>query len=170
MQVMASQVFAPDAFQLSPELLRIAAPQRRGFEHFGKTEDPKIHDSVLGIQKGVLDQLLNPVVLKRVTDSALYGNTYTIGEVFSDLNDAVFAADAKSNVNSFRRNLQTEYVTRLAAMVKGEGYDNSAKSMAVYSLNHIDDLLDGKRNPNVETAAHVQNLQLIIDRALSEDV
>jgi hypothetical protein len=55
-------------------------------------------------------------------------------------------------------------------MVKGEGYDNSAKSMAVYSLNHIDDLLDGKRNPNVETAAHVQNLQLIIDRALSEDV
>ncbi len=169
MQVIARQVFAPNAFQLSPELLRIAAPQRRGFDHYGKTEDPKIHDSVLGIQKGVLDQLLNPVVLKRVTDSALYGNTYTIGEVFSDLNDAVFAADAKTSVNSFRRNLQTEYVTRLAAMVKGEGYDNGAKSMAVYSLNHIDDLLDGKRNPDIEPAAHVQNLRLIIDRALSED-
>ncbi|HET6564900.1 MAG TPA: zinc-dependent metalloprotease, partial [Xanthomonadales bacterium] len=170
MEVLNEQVFAPDAFVFSPELLSMTAPQRRSFDHFGKTEDPKIHDAVLAIQKGVLDHLLNPVVLKRVSDSTLYGNTYTIGEVFNDMTDAVFAADAKGNVNSFRRNLQTEYVTRLAAMVKGEGYDNGARSMAVYSLNSIEDLLEAKRNTNVETQAHVQNLELIIERALSADV
>jgi hypothetical protein len=169
MEVLANQVFAPEAFQVSPELLRITAPQRRGFDHFGKPEDPKIHDAVLGIQKGVLDHLLNPVVLKRVSDSALYGNTYTLGEVFNDTTDAIFAADAKGNVNSYRRNLQTEYVTRLAKMAKGEGYDTASVSMAVYSLNRIEDLLDEKRNANVETQAHVQNLELIIERALSAD-
>jgi hypothetical protein len=169
MEVLSEQVFAPDAFRLSPELLRITAPQRRGFDHYGKPEDPKIHDVVLNIQKAVLDNLMNPVVLKRVSDSALYGNTYTIGEVFNDMTDAVFQADAKGNVNSFRRNLQTEYVIRLAKMAKGEGYDTGAIAMSVYSLNRINDLLDGKRNTNVETTAHVQNLQLIIERALSED-
>jgi hypothetical protein len=169
MEVLSEQVFAPDAFSLSPELLRITAPQRRGFDHYGKPEDPKIHDAVLTVQKAVLDHLMNPVVLKRVTDSALYGNSYTIGEVFNDMTDAVFEADAKGNVNSFRRNLQTEYVTRLAKMAKGEGYDTGAVAMSVYSLNRIDDLLDDKRNTNVETTAHVQNLQLIIERALSED-
>ncbi len=169
MQVLAKQVFAPDAFQFTPELLRIAAPQRRGFDHFGKTEDPKIHDLVLTAQKSVLDHLLNPVVLKRVSDTALYGNSYTLGKVFNDLTDAVFEADARGNVNSYRRNLQTEFVTRLAAMVKGEGYDTAAVSMAVYSLDRIEDLLDEKRNLDVETSAHVQNLELIIERAFSAD-
>lgn len=169
MEVLGTQVFAPDAFRFSPELLRIAAPQRRGFNHLGSTEDPKIHDAVLNVQKAVLDHLMNAVVLKRISDSALYGNGYTLGEVFNDLTDAVFEADAKGNVNSFRRNLQTEYVTRLAKMSKGEGYDTASVAMSVYSLNRIDDLLDDKRNTNVETAAHVQNLQLIIERALAAD-
>jgi hypothetical protein len=169
MEVLAAQVFAPDAFQVSPELLRITAPQRRGFDHFGKPEDPKIHDTVLTIQKGVLDHLMNPVVLKRISDSALYGNSYTLGEVFNDTTNSIFAADAKTNVNSYRRNLQTEYVTRLAKMAKGEGYDTGAIAMSVYSLNRIDALLGGKRNTDVETQAHVQNLQLIIERALSAD-
>ncbi len=169
MDVLSKQVFAPDAFRLSPELLQMTAPQRRSFDHYGKTEDPKIHDAVLTVQKSVLDHLLNPVVLKRIGDSALYGNTYTIGEVFNDLTGAVFAADAKGKVNSYRRNLQTEYVTRLATIVKGEGYDSGAIAMSVYSLNRIDDLLGGKRNADIETQAHVQNLQLIIERALSAD-
>lgn len=169
MEVLGKQVFAPDAFRLSPELLRVTAPQRRGFDHFEKTEDPKIHDAVLTVQKGVLDQLLNPVVLLWVSDSELYGNTYSLGKVFNDLTDAIFLADAQADVNSYRRNLQTEYVTRLAKMVKGEGYDTASVVMSVYSLNRIDGLLGDKRNSNVETQAHVQNLKLIIERALSAD-
>jgi hypothetical protein len=169
MEVLEEQVFAPDAFSLSPELLRITAPQRRGFDHYGKTEDPKIHDAVLKVQTGVLDHLLNPVVLKRVSDSSLYGNGYTLGAVFTDLTDSIFSADAKGNVNSYRRNLQTEYVNRLARMAKGEGYDTASVAMAVYSLNRIEDLVDAKGNTNVETTAHRQNLELIIERALSAD-
>lgn len=170
MDVLAQQVFAPDAFEFPDELLRRAAQQRRGFNHFGFTEDPKIHDAVLAIQKATLDHLLNPVVLKRVTDTALYGNSYTLGKVMTDLSSAVFEADARGNVNSFRRNLQTEYTNRLALISKGNGgYDTTATSLAVYHLQRIRDLLDSRRNADQETQAHSANLRLIIDRALSAD-
>jgi hypothetical protein len=118
----------------------------------------------------VLDHLLNPVVTKRVTDSTLYGNNYSLGEVMGDLTYAVFEADARDSVNSFRRNLQLEYVNRLATMAKGNGgYDTTATSLAVYNLQRINGMLTNRRNVNVETRAHLANLGLVIDRALSAD-
>ena len=35
-----------------------------------------------------------------------------------DLTDAVFAANIRTNVNTFRQNLQIEYVARLASMLR----------------------------------------------------
>lgn len=168
MEVLERQVFAPDAFQLPAELLSHSARQRRGFNHFEETEDPKIHDAVLAIQTGVLDHLMHPVVMKRITDSALYGNGYSLADVVTDLTDAIFAADASENVNSMRQNLQMAYVQRLSKMVK-EGYDTPSQSMAVYSLNAIDDLLERRRGGDIATQAHTQNLRLTIDRALDAD-
>lgn len=168
MDVLARQVFAPDAFELPGELLAHTAKQRRGFDHYLSTEDPKVHDAILAIQKDVLDHLLHPVVTKRITDTALYGNGYSLAAMFGDLTDAVFKADARGNVNSIRQNLQKDYVDRLARMVKG-GYDTPSQSMAVYTLNAIDDLLDARRGGDVATQAHTQNLKLTIERALSTD-
>jgi hypothetical protein len=165
MEVLSEQVFAPAAFELPPELLRRMAAQRRGADHFGGTEDPKVHDGVLGIQNGVLDHLLNPVVMKRITDSALYGNRYSLAEMMGDLTDAIFEADARGNVNTMRQNLQMSYVQRLAKMMSN-GYDTPSRSIAVYTLNEISDLLDGKRGNNISTQAHTQNLKLVIERAL----
>lgn len=165
MKVLAEQVFAPAAFDLPADLLARTAKQRRMFDHFGGTEDPKVHDAVLAIQKSVLDHLLHPVVTKRITDTALYGNGYDLSAMMGDLTDAIFEADARSNVNSMRQNLQMEYVQRLAKMAKG-GYDTPSQSMAIYTLNEINTLLDGKRGANVATQAHVQNLKLTIERAL----
>ncbi len=165
MNVLADQVFAPEAFDLPGELFAHAARQRRGFDHFGATEDPKVHDAVLAIQKNALDHLMHPVVLKRITDTALYGNGYSLSSIMNDLTDAVFKEDARGNVNSQRQNLQMEYVVRLAKMVKG-GYDTPSQSMAVYTLNEIDDLLNRKRGNNVSTQAHTQNLKRTIEIAL----
>jgi hypothetical protein len=174
METLAEQVFAPDAFEMDEALLRQTLPQRRGFNHFSATEDPKVHDAVLNIQRGVLDHLLNPVVLKRITDTELYGNEYGLAEMMSDLTDAVFDADANGNVNSFRQALQMEYVQRLAKMARANGgpngYHTPAVSLAVYNLNEIRDLVGDKRRVNTETAAHAQNLKLVIDRALAVDV
>lgn len=165
MKVLADQVFAPDAFDLPSDLYAHSARQRRGFDHFAGTEDPKIHDAVNALQGGVLDHLLHPVVTKRITDSALYGNGYSLASMMGDLTDAVFEEDARGNVNSMRQNLQMNYVQRLAQMVAG-GYDTPSQSMAVYTLNAIDELLGGKRGNNVSTQAHTQNLRRTIKKAL----
>ncbi len=173
MAVLATQVFAPDAIEVSPELLRHAAPRRRGFDHFGSTEDPKIHDAVLNVQKGVLDHLLNPVVLKRITDTGAYGNRYSLAEMMNDLTGAIFDEDARGVVNSQRQNLQVEYVRRLATMARaanGNGHPVSAVSAAVFELQEIDGLLGEKRKADRSTQAHVAHLELLIDRALSGDV
>ena len=58
-----------------------------------------------------------------------------------------------------------EYVGRLVKMARG-GYDTPSQSMAVYTLNAINELLDRRRGANVSTQAHTQNLKLTIERAL----
>jgi hypothetical protein len=121
------------------------------------------------LQKSILDHILNPVVMKRLTDSRLYGNGYDVSMFVTDLTEAIFKADARGNVNTFRQNLQMEYVNRLAAMVRGEQktkYDTPSQNMAVYALNEIRVMQDRRRNVNVETEAHAVNLKLVIARAL----
>ena len=170
MEVLSAKLFAPDAFQVAEGLWRKTAAERRGFDHYGLTEDPKIHDAVLANQKSVLDHLLNPVVLKRITDTELYGNEYSLSEMMSDLSDAIFAADARDDINSFRQNLQMEYVTRLAGMVTGDGrnaYHTPGQSLALYQLTQIQNMLNKRRGGNTATRAHTQHLLLIIERALS---
>lgn len=169
MRALARDVFAPDAFSISPDLLSHLQIQRRGFEFFPTTEDPKVHDTVLGIQKGILDHLLHPVVLKRITDSRLYGNEYSLALFMDDLSAAIFDADLSDSVNTFRQNLQMDYVLRLAAMVKDEtraGFDTPTQSMALYQLTNLRRALGKRRGMDPETRAHTQNLLLVIDRAL----
>lgn len=168
MSVLRNSVFAPDAFSLPDDLYRHLAQQRRGF-NFSSPEDPKIHDTVLKVQTGVLDHILHPAVMKRLTDTRLYGNDYSVSMFVSELTDAIFAADARADVNTFRQNLQMDYVNRLSAMVRGEGkakYDTPSQNMAVYTLSQIREMQGRRRGANLETQAHAQNLKLVIDRAL----
>ena len=133
----------------------------------------RTYDAVLATQKSVLDHLMNPVVLKRITDTELYGNSYTLSEMMGDLSEAIFADDARDDVNTFRQNLQMEYVNRLAGMVRGDGrkaYHTPAQSLALYQLTNIQDLLEKRRGGNTATQAHTQHLLLTIERALSDDV
>ena len=145
--------------------------QRRGFDFFAGTEDPKIHDRALNAQRAVLNHVLHPVVLKRITDSRLYGNGYPLAEMLSDLTDAAFATDRATNVNTFRQNLQVEYVDRLAEIaVESEEnrYDFVARGAALANLQRIDRMLAGKGG-NAETRAHTAHVRHLIARALDTD-
>jgi len=166
-------LFAPDAFEIIPnELYRHLQPQRRGFNFFGESEDPKIHARVHGIQERVLAHLLHPNVLERITDTRLYGNEYTLAEYMRDLTDAVFAADAQGNVNTFRQNLQVSYVESLGTVVGEEGdarYDNVAQSAAFQSLREIERMIGRKRGVNAETRAHTDHVLHLIEKATSTE-
>ena len=64
--------------------------QRRGFNHYGNNEDPNFHDMILMMQLNVLNQVMHPNTVKRITDSTRYGNEYPLAEVMTDLTDAIF--------------------------------------------------------------------------------
>lgn len=166
-------LFAPDAFEVVPnDLYRHLRPQRRGFNFFGESEDPKVHARILGIQESVLAHLLHPNVLERMTDTRLYGNEYTLANYMQDLTDAVFAADAQGNVNTFRQNLQVSYVESLASVVGEEGdarYDNVAQSAALQSLQQIESMIGGRRGVNAETQAHTDHVLHLIEKATSAE-
>ena len=168
LRAIATYLFAPDAFKRTDDLYNYLQQQRRGFNFFATTEDPKLHERVLAMQKAVLDHLLHPAVLARITDSRLYGNTYTLAEFMGDMRDAIMKEDAKGNVNTFRQNLQLEYVNRLVAMMGPEGrnkYDYPSRSMAVFHLKGIQSMLARKAGVNAETQAHTQNVLLTIQKA-----
>jgi hypothetical protein len=173
LELLEEYVFAPDAFDIIPnELYRHLQPQRRGFNFFGNSEDPKIHARVRGIHQSVLAHLLHPNVLERITDTRLYGNEYPLAEYMTDLTNDVFAADADGNVNTFRQNLQLVYVQALTGVLSEEGreqYDPIAQSAALQSLRQVEDLIDGKRGVNAETRAHTDHLLLLIEKATSTD-
>jgi len=169
MKALATDVFAPDAFAIPPDLYAALQPQPREFDFYGKTEDPKIHEKVLSAQRAALDHLLHPVVLKRITDSRLYGNEYALAAMMTELTDAIFQADLPGDVNTFRQALQVEYVGRLSTMVAGDSkaaFDALSQSMAVHELQRLRKALGRKRDANLETRAHTGHLLLLVDRAL----
>ncbi|MDX1562388.1 MAG: zinc-dependent metalloprotease, partial [Gammaproteobacteria bacterium] len=169
MALLRDAVFAPDAFAALNQSANRLLAQRRGFDHFDTTEDPKLHALALGIQTDILSHLLHERVLARLTDTRIYGNEYSVAEMLTDLTDAIFAADLDGDVNTFRQNLQLDYVERLIRIVNtsGEGaYDHVARSMALDRLRWIEDELANNRRGNAETRAHREHVLYRIYRGL----
>jgi hypothetical protein len=169
MDFISRNVFAPDAFDEPVDLYRHLQIQRRGFDFQGLTEDPKIHARALAVQKTVLDQLLHPVVMTRITDSGLYGNEYPLDEVVRDLSRAIFAADMAGEVNAFRQALQLEYVNRLIAIIDASNagaYDYPSRSLALYNLQQIRGWMSARAAGNTATRAHTAAVGFAIDKAL----
>ncbi len=171
MNALSKYIFAPDAFASPNELYSYLARQRRGFNFYSKTEDPKIHNTILKSQKGILNHILHPNTLQRIIDSELYGNTYTLSEFMTDLNNSIFKADASGSINTFRQNLQLEYTERLIKMLNKPNssqktkYSYSAKSMALYNLKKIKTMVSNGTG-NTLTKAHKDHLKTLVTNTL----
>lgn len=168
MSLLAKNVFAPNAFDADAQLFPYLQSQRRGFGFFGATEDPKPQNTVMGLQMSVLQRILNPVSLQRLNSSSLYGNTYSVAEVMTDLVGAIFTADLKTGVNLYRQNLQTEFVKGASGIATtAPGYDNASKAAALSTLKKIKTQLATAVSPDEQTRAHRANLQFLIEKALA---
>jgi hypothetical protein len=170
METLSKHVFSPDAFNSPNDLYNYLAMQRRGFDFFRGTEDPKIHNQVLSYQKNVLKHILHPNTLQRIVDSELYGNTYGLSMMMTDLNNSIFKKDAQTNVNTFRQNLQIAYTKNLISMVSGSGtgkYISTARSMAIYNLKKINKIASNSSG-DISTKAHRLHLRTLIENALKE--
>jgi hypothetical protein len=168
MSFLAKNVFAPEAFDADKQVLPYLQTQRRGFNFFGGSEDPKHTSLVQNFQMNILTQLLHPVTLRRINNSALYGNTYSVADVMNDLMSAIFKADAAGAVNVYRQNLQSEFVKGAIGIVEAKtGYDNPSKSAAYNTLRKVRTMLGTAVSPNEQTRAHRSMLIFMIDKALA---
>ncbi|MCH2193187.1 zinc-dependent metalloprotease [Kordia sp.] len=170
MKALKDYLFAPNANDIPADLYSHLARQRRGFNLGRGTEDPKIHNTALRRQMGVLAHLLHPNTLQRIVDSELYGNKYKIQEYMRELNKAIFNADINTSVNSFRQNLQLEYTNMLVQMLTGRSkgrFNNIAQSMAIYNLKTIRRFAANGLG-DLATKAHKSHLKTMIDNALKE--
>ena len=170
MATLSKYVFSPDAFTVPNNLYNHLQKQRRGFNLGSTPEDPKIQSRTLKIQKITLSHLLHPNTLQRITDSELYGNKYSLSEMMTDLNDAIFKADIGSNVSAFRQNLQLTYTKMLIDIVVGTNkkkYLPVVQSMALYNLNAISKMVSVKSG-NVSTKAHKNHLSTLINNSIKE--
>ena len=166
MQILAKNVFAPDVLNSMKPLYNYMQQQRRGFDHYGKNEDPKPHKMILGMQKSVLAQLLHPAVMQRISDTALYGNEYSLTQFMDELTAGIFV-DAKK-ANSISHNVQIEYVNQLIAIAglgKPSKHDHLAKAAALYQLNQIADS-SSPWGADTATKAHKQYIDRLITKAL----
>ena len=171
MALMSNYLFAPNILQEAVPYYNQLQQQRRMFSNFGSNEDPKIHDMILNSQKGVLSHLLHRNVLKRMSDSALYGNEYDLNTFMSDLTGAMFDADKRSNVTTQRQNLQIEYVNQLIGIsgLKGSsGYDHLSKAAATYQLNTILDSYTSRSSGSKASKAHRQYINWLIESAFQK--
>jgi hypothetical protein len=170
MSVLKEHVFAPETLLAPNGIYDYLRFQRRGWNHGGGTEDPKLHEQMLSIHKTVLNHLLHSVVLTRINDSALYENVYSLTEFMADMTEAVFAADVRGDINSFRRNLQVEYVIRLAGIINGgngSSYNHLVKATAYQNLLDIRKMV-ARKSGDETTTAHREYVVYLIDSALDE--
>ena len=165
-------LFNSNAFNLSEAILKRLQSQRRGFNHYSQTEDPKVHDQIMGIQNNVLNQLLHQNVLKRITDTEIYGNKYKLDEFMSDLTIAIYKDDMRGEVNTFRQNLQTEYTKRLINILKPTNtsvYGHHAQAVAFKSLDDIRGFVRKQTGVSSATKTHRKYIDHLVKNALDSD-
>lgn len=170
MKALNDHIFSKDAFKTPDNLYNYLARQRRGFGFFAGPEDPKIHATVLRFQRNIMRHILHPNTLQRIKDSELYGNSYDLSEFMRDLNKGIFASDINGTVNSFRQNLQMEYTKMLISILdtkSGRTYSNASKSMALYNLKTIKNMV-ANANGDISSKAHKSHLKTLITNALDD--
>lgn len=167
--VLNKYVFAPTAYNADASLYAYLQPQRRGFNQAGSGDDYKVTAVVLNNQiSGALAHILHPATLQRITNSRLYGNTYSVADVMNDLTAGIFAADLKTGVNVHRQYLQTAFVKGLLSIVdnKMSFHDDVAKAAALNAARKIKTQMLTAVSPNEETKAHRASLLFMINNAL----
>tara|TARA_Y100000591_G_scaffold329622_2_gene358579 strand:+ start:1625 stop:4117 length:2493 start_codon:yes stop_codon:yes gene_type:complete len=165
MEALNKYAFSVEAFPINPDLLQVVQVERRMFDLYDEHEDPQMHKTVLGIQNRVLDHILSPWTLYRISDTELYGNDYSVNEVLNDLTKSIFTGDIDNSVSSIRRNIQTSYVRRLFSILAQDYYDELATAAVYSSLRDIQKIVRKPSN-DPATRSHRKFIAWIIESGL----
>ena len=180
MLFLKENIFAPDAFAFSADLLNKLQPER--LEDFSysagkvKRVDYPIHDQVFACQKEPIDRLFDPITLQRLQDIELRyepnQEKYTMADMFTDLRRAIWSElVSMENINSFRRRLQRYHLDKDIAMVleQTNAIPEDARTLARNDLKILQEAIPkALSNPNLDiyTKAHLEESKARIEAAL----
>ncbi|MEL6900718.1 MAG: zinc-dependent metalloprotease [Cyanobacteria bacterium J06606_4] len=129
-------VFAPDAFQFSPQLLNQLPPDRwrhRGASPTSTSLEYPIYERVLSVQGIALSDLLSAQRLSRVRDAEFKSRSedvFTIAELFESLRQGIWTEvsapeDTQDRaVSSLRRGLQRHHLNILSNLVLRRSFED----------------------------------------------
>ncbi len=168
-EMMSKYAFSPNSFSVSRDNYAHLQPQRRGWDFWSGTEDPKILQQIGSFQRMLLSHIMHPNTLSRMNNSRRYGNSYSVIVMLRDVTSGIFDSDLGGAVNPLRQNLQQSYVDGLIAGLKSVSYDAITKSALFYQLESIQTKLEKKKGKQMETKAHRAYMMHKIDEALDAD-
>jgi hypothetical protein len=181
------QVFNDKPFQFPPELYSHLASSR--WSHWGTTIAPRtdfpVHEVIAMWQDRILEQLLSPLTLERLHDTELQlpadQDALTTPELVDHLTKAIFSEVAampdgeytnrKPAISSLRRNLQRNYLKRLANLAMGKtGAPQDCQTVAYSELasleGRINNLLKSNTKLDTYSRAHLEESASRIHRVL----
>ena len=184
LQLIATQVFSTDSFRFSPGFLRrmsVSAFDIDDAVELGRSVpgvDIAIDQQVLSMQRSVLAQLLGETVAQRLVNNEAKvddpAQALRLSELYATLHGAVWselAGKQPQDIPLMRRNLQREYVLRLANVLIRPAAALPADARALLRADavklraEIAKARDGKQL-SVEAKAHLNETLALIDEAL----
>ena len=170
LDLISRSVLSPEGLGLSPALQRRLAPDFLDRAEGGVATDFSVQQSLLGLQRSVLNYLLSDVIASRILDNIgkvdKAANAFQLGELYQRLAADVWTelanGGASARIDGPRRDLQRDHVNRLSLAVVRPTSTGRAdvrghmRSQAVALLARLDAALKSKRGDgDAETRAHL---------------
>ena len=182
LDLLATTIFAADGFVFAPAFLSRLAINDADIDDaqaLGRnvpTVDVAVDQKVLELQRAVLSPLLGPDVAQRLQNNELKvaerAQALTVAELYATLHRAIFSEiRAGHDVPLLRRNLQREYVSRVALVIVRPPPNMPADARALLRADAValrtELAAAGKRRGlSVETRAHLAESVATLDEAL----
>ena len=141
--------------------------------------DFPLHSIVGGVQKLALSRLFDYKIHTRIIDNKLKSQSEDIFELdylFNEISSSIWEElDAKENISSFRRQLQTMHINYLTKVYLDENnkFPYDSKSLSRLHLgnisNKIDYVLNDQKNLDDYTVAHLLKSADIINEILDKE-
>lgn len=184
LNMIVDYAFDPDAIDLPQDVYQKFGADR--WSHWGNSNtyggriDYPLHQTLVGIQSALLEELLDPVRLQRIRDTEVkFGaaNTVTIPELMSKITESVWNEvwdGSGNNIPGNRRDLQRAYLREMTALVIAtpDEAPSDARSVARYELSRLNKKLSGAAPGNIDayTKAHLEESKAMIEKALNADL
>ena len=145
LKLIADGLLSVDSFRLRPEFVRRLTVHQ--FDRFrgdvglsAITPDIVLTTRMLGVQRAMLDQLMSDGVATRIAEGEFRqtkdNQSFRLSELYDALQDAIWSElKTGRDIGSFRRNLQREYLRRIASTLLRSSQTVQADSRALQREN-----------------------------------